>query len=473
MQFLNPWGLIAFGGALLPFLLYLWNNRPKKILKIGSLARIEDASPQNTLQNFLRLMPKGLVLLLIRGLIFAILALILAGASLATYPKNSPRGYILIPKNLAPQAYHFYPKEIDSLLDIGFEGHSLDSAFSLIPLKDFHKTVSRNLSTLEKDNYWDDLFYLESKLENKFQKNQKEVKIFVFTDALQSHFMGDVPSIKLPIRWQVFPLKIAKKDTPRSESILKASKKFKKTIRMAIIFEERSQDAFYLASAIRTIEPYLQAKVTLTLETDLRKSRLPASKYDWIFWLKDTPFPTQYLNTTSTLFEYKIGNSYSTNTWMLSEYSPPANPPFIIQNTNLSPIIIHKVTEAASNYPINSNPVFILLRDGYNRPILSLHKTPTLNSYQFYTHFNPNWNDLVWNDHFPIWMLNLLSDPISNPKKTTLFGNFNIPNTPNVSKKRFEVKDRKNTPEFLNEFLGILLLIAFGVERIVSHHKAK
>jgi hypothetical protein len=47
---------------------------------------------------------------------------------------------------------------------------------------------------------------------------------------------------------------------------------------------------------------------------------------------------------------------------------------------------------------------YAIWTDGFGNPYVKCtahqHK---LNNYQFYSHFNPAWNELVWNDAFPKW----------------------------------------------------------------------
>src|ERR1700748_1200800 len=95
MTLLNPIWLSALAALVIPVVIHLWNIRPGKTLKVGSIALME-ASEQKSSRS---IKLSDLLLLLVRCLLLALVAFILSAPFLQRYINSgSIKGWLLIPK---------------------------------------------------------------------------------------------------------------------------------------------------------------------------------------------------------------------------------------------------------------------------------------------------------------------------------------------------------------------------------------
>jgi hypothetical protein len=141
-------------GVIIPLLIHLWNVRNGKTLKVGSISFFYE-TPVSRARS---LQLTDLLLLLLRSLIFLLLAMFIAQPILKSKFSSKKEGWLLMEKSTIHTAYAEYKKEIDSLLDRGAELHELGGDFGAMKLGDSSVDESGEIS------YWELLRQLENKV---------------------------------------------------------------------------------------------------------------------------------------------------------------------------------------------------------------------------------------------------------------------------------------------------------------------
>jgi hypothetical protein len=112
----------------------------------------------------------------------------------------------------------------------------------------------------------------------------------------------------------------------------------------------------------------------------------------------------------------------------------------------------------------------LIWRDGFGHPVLTLQKQAKTNIYNFHSRFNPTWNDLVWSNEFPSWMMKLLINdkeiPTEKNDRRVLDQQQLMPDISNQAHTTI-VK----TTGFVNlaNYCWLLLLLLFAAERWMAH----
>ena len=115
---------------------------------------------------------------------------------------------------------------------------------------------------------------------------------------------------------------------------------------------------------------------------------------DWLFWLTDEGIPQSI--SARKIFRYAKGREINTASWFKIEGDVNKEE----EGINLSRIIQSGKGPAS----VDQQKIW---SDGYGNPLLTLDQK-ILKTYTLYTHFNPEWNGLVWSKSFPEMLLQLL-----------------------------------------------------------------
>ncbi|HVU95153.1 MAG TPA: BatA domain-containing protein [Puia sp.] len=161
IHFLQPIGLLAMAGIVIPVIVHLWKDRRGKVLRIGSVALLTGGAARAAWSPRLT----ELLLLLLRCLLVIALAGLLAGPYY--FRPASRRKWVLVAGRNSIA---------DSLVKVGFERHALDSGV----------------------NYWDAFRRMDSVA-------PAGVAFFVFTPDLLSGFAGSRPVTSREVHWEVYP----------------------------------------------------------------------------------------------------------------------------------------------------------------------------------------------------------------------------------------------------------------------------
>ena len=309
MSFLNPSYLWALLGLLIPIAIHLWSKKEGKTIKVGSIKLLsEEDSKQSSSINL-----NELLLLFIRLLIVALVALIMAEPQFKRETQNTPLTYIIEPSLVNND-------QIASLID------SLKSEFPVLLLqKEFPDITRIDTSNHETPNYW------------QLAKDMEMLKtdsIVVFTNAFLKGLIGKRPTINKPTDWIIFDTSqpqenlveiLLKKDSIQFLSTISRSDNLsfkKETISLnsnriklnklkdSITFNENGKqlqhnliaeqtldvllyhedtfnnEARYLEATLKTISKYLN--IDLKIHKIQDSTELDFSDYNRIIWLSET-----------------------------------------------------------------------------------------------------------------------------------------------------------------------------------------
>ena len=199
LHFLHPAaGRLALLGLLVPLLIYLWNRRPARVVRVGSLRWLETAANR----RLRRLRPEQLGLLLLRAVVVGLLAAAVA-APLWPRPPRPVRGQVLVaPQLLRSAALAAVRPVIDSLRGRGYELRQLRRGFPRLPTRTWARLDSVPGAA-------DSL--LPAPAENLWARAQQAADSFpnrplrVFATARLAAFAGSRPALPARLRWQLVP----------------------------------------------------------------------------------------------------------------------------------------------------------------------------------------------------------------------------------------------------------------------------
>lgn len=427
MLLTTPIWLFALAAVSIPIIIHLWNIKPGKTLKVGSISLFTASSPASS-RSFKLL---DILLLLLRCSLLVILAFLLAAPLWQQHVKaTQAKGWLLLPRNDFKEAYQKFKPKIDSLTKAGYEFHLFETGFAKRDIKEFKADTVKKPDNL---NYWALLKQLAGKVSS-------ATPIQLFTPNTLTHFKGDKPATNLNIKWRTYTpadsvaswpasawlmtdgnIKVLQgSSTPsgtnyRYEDVKGGSSQIMvdngrpfvnynnikipvdtAINRIAIYTDKASVDANYLKAALQAIQQLTGRNTIIKLFNNA--NAIPANQ-SWIYWLSEKPVNTATIAKTKNLFAYKAGKVADVNSWLNN------SEPYTI-NQGQSKVALYKTI----NTKATGNAVWT---DGFGNSVLTREQNSTI-IYHFYSRFNPTWNDLVWSDEFPKWLLELTQSAIQN-----------------------------------------------------------
>lgn len=435
LQLLNPIWLFAIGGIAIPLIIHLWNIKKGKTLKVGSISLLGESSRQSAKS----LKPIDLLLLFLRCLLLIILAFILSKPvwnDNNTEETNS--GWILIEEENSKEIYNNFKPEIDSLIGIGYEFHYFEPEFRAGKITEaFDESRSNKKNILP---YWSLLNLLNDKI-------PANTKAILFTGDRLNRLGAERAIISFPLTWKTISTTdststwlesawfkesgniLATLATSSPSATIFTTETFDPTIknsRLTLDFEEGEarlnyidgnkkdsssilidtaslkiaiytdkfkNDARYVKAAIGAIQNYTARKIELS---EFSTKNIPSGQ-NIIFWLSESVVPN-HIKPKNTLFIYKSGPVKNVNTQLKLNQSDPNARIDLYKRINIS-------ENEASGFPI--------WEDGFGNPILYQEFTKNYIKLQFYSRFNPDWNELVWSQELPKALTHLI---LSNKK---------------------------------------------------------
>jgi hypothetical protein len=449
VQFLYPIGLLALAGLIVPLIIHLWNVKQGKTIKIGSIALLGESSRASSKSFKIN----DWLLLLLRCLLLILLVFILAQPYLKKIVSGeSKKRWILVDKAIFPSVFKVQRKTIDSLLNKGYEIHDFNVGFAQLTLKDTATKETKETNTLS----------YTALLNEANQILPSGTTVYLFADHRLSRFGNELPTVHYKLNW--IPLK--QTDTLGSWITAYAGKKYEaksnpssttyQTLNQAeevpinIAIHEASgiTDGKYLIAALKAIGSFTKRKIIINP---------PVEKADIGFWLSEEPVPANFkasIVPNGTLFQYEKGKLIAAASFM------------DIDGRHV------KLSKRISAI----NPAEKIWADGFGNAILANEKANNLNIYHFYSRFNPQWNELVWDGLF----VKALMPIVIREKNPTDFGFEDNPaDQRTFSAKQQEITEINTTASSTrttqNEPLGALFWIAalliFTTERILSFRK--
>ena len=421
MNFLFPVWLFSIAAISIPVIIHLWNIRPGKTLKVGSIALIDTSSRKRSRSfNLMQLL-----LLLLRCLLLILVAIVLAMPYLKKQTASGKsKGWLLISKKDFQEAYQNYKPKIDSLIKAGYEFHYFNTGFQKTTIAQA-LTDTLNHKTGAGALYWSLLQQLNLQL-------PATVPVYIITPNAISNFNGSKPGTALQLHWLTYTTKdststwvqkawftdnkevhiITGSSKPsgtvyHAESIkqnaiensayvidISNGKPFIRiknsrqkpieidtaALKIDIAASPNTPDAGYVKAALQSIGEFTQQNIRVS-----DYSGNSATKKGWLFWLTDKPLSKATMLSYNNILVYENGKVESINSTINTG------------DASSSERVIPLYKSVASK----TYPGEIEWSNGYGNPVLTTELSGNTHIHHFYSRFNPGWNDLVWDAGFP------------------------------------------------------------------------
>lgn len=459
MQLIYPIGLLALAGIIIPVIIHLWSIKQGKTLKIGSISLLGE-SASATSKSF-RL--TDWLLFILRCLLLILIAFVLTQPFLKKkFKPTSNSGWILVEGKQFANVYQNHKQRLDSLLNLGFELHELNLGFQELKLAD----------TIRKFNETTHLSY-SSLLKKLNTQMPVGYTAYIFADKKINNFGGELPKTSIKLIWK----DISTADTVKTWSTqflgrtyegksmpsltaytAVVSPKIPAPLSVAI-YEPYGNDSKYVKAGLGAIEDFTKREIIVQ---DLSAST--AAQADIVFWLSEKeiePYLAK-LKPSAKIFTYQKGKVADVSSILNLAKSTEGN----------GAIKLYKHIQT------NNQKGKIVWADGFGEPVLLSETKNEHNYFYFYSRFNPQWTDLVWNEQF----VNALMPMVLGEQNSTDFGfetnsldqrlitsNQHITTTTNKTALVPELS--KNKP--LDQVILILAFITLLIERILSFRKIK
>ncbi|MFD1258149.1 BatA domain-containing protein [Mucilaginibacter terrae] len=507
MLFLNPIWLFGAAAIVIPVVIHLWNVRSGKILKVGSISLIAAASRKSSRSFKLLDIP----LFLLRCLLLLLLALLLA---LPVWQKKlqatKVKGWVLISKENFTATYQKFKPRIDSLTKAGYEFHYFNSGFAKSNLQQIllnpKDSLQTQLPTLNTPllHYWN----LARQLNNSIAST---LPVYVFTPNQASNFTGSKPQVALNLNWQTYipadsvssyihdawftnngDIRVVQgtskpsgttysynniKANDRSNAYFTLSASNGKaqvslpnskqapitidTVAQSILIyaDKNAVDAGYLKAALQAVSQFSQRNISI--KSISNPNQIPAHTA-WLFWLSNKTINNQVKKNSQNIFTYEKGNPANVKSWISNRGR------FSTALANDDKVDLFKLINSNNNY----EPVW---QDGFSHPVLSMQQQGQSNIYHYYSRFNPAWNNLVWSDAFPAWLLKLMLVPTKTDAwlydRRVLSQQQYMPEIINESHTVATENPVEN--KSLTRYFWLALIIIFAAERWLAHRTLK
>ncbi len=373
VQFLYPIGLVALVGLIIPLIIHLWNIKQGKTLKIGSISLLGESSVASAKS----LKINDWLLLLLRCLLLIILSFLLAQPFLKKNIENTSKGgWILIDKTRLSAVLKTNKTTIDSLLTAGYQMHDFNIGFTQIQLKD---TTNNNTVSTYQASYTSLLKQLNTILPKGFS-------VYLYADHRLRNVDDDFQALTYQLNWKTINQadtlsswisdlagkKYAGKSNPTTTTYDALNTNYIAPIQVAIYETSGNADRNYLIAAIKAIAGFSNRKIEINTSNE---------KADVGFWLSEEPVSSIFrksIHDKGNLFKYEKGKIITTHSFMRIDDN------LIKLNKRIT---YNNLGEEVWN-------------DGYGNPLLSKETLSGFTTFHFYSRFNPQWNELVWNDLF-------------------------------------------------------------------------
>ena len=492
MILLNSIWLFALAALSIPVAIHLWNIRPGKTLKVGSIA-LMNASAQKSSRS---LKLHDLLLLLLRCLLLALVAFILAMPFLKKQiSASSIKGWVMIPKENIQESYQKFKPQIDSLTKVGYEFHYFNKGFEKADLSKVLTDYKDQKSIADSATYWSLVQRLDGQIPSTLQ-------VYLFTPNGLTHFQGTKPQVSLKLHWQTYTpadsastwIERAWLSNNNDIQVLQGTSKpggtnfttytiqsgnqhntpfvintnngrltvslknsdaaiavDTSTWRFAV-YADKNTDAGYVKAALASIIQFTRHNAVIKQYADA--AQIPA-KQNWLFWLSQKPVSKQLIQNAEHVLAYEPGKIRDINSWI---------------DDNGGALSSQKIALYKS-VTTNDNMGKILWRNGFGSPVLSFDSAQHIS--HFYSRFDPSYGDLVWSDNFPKMLLKLIVNNSSDTNKKHDRRIIDSKQLMPVINNEVHVLTNSITERIdLARYSWLLLALIFVAERWLAHKKA-
>jgi len=438
-------------GILIPVIIHLWNNQQGKVLPVGSIAFLEKGSLRQSRTRRL----SEWWLLLLRCLLLLLLALLLSEPFWQQVSeKGKTKGWVLgVKEDLSRPVYQTL---IDSLLKAGYQWHEWPTAppgqkanGAPLPGSIANSAALPGSRDRQRLSYWD-LFRAAD------HEAPAGIPFYIFTSGVRSGFTGERPVTSRMVQWYTYPPTtdaathwigqawLSSSDSirvltgsslptgnsysvealpakvgsyPGPDGTQTARGEFQvqhtnghlsvvldsqpavvvdtATLRIRIYADNKYySDSRYLFAGLQALKQFTRRNMQISIDGSL-------SHPDWIFWLSSAPLPAGL--TAPNILHYMAGREIPVDSWMEG-------------NTGVA--VGRRVEPDTAGRRGHQS----IWNDGFGRPILSLEQASGNRIYHFYSHFDPEWNGLVWNPRFPVLLEELMTGPALSDRAASIAG---------------------------------------------------
>ncbi len=466
LTLLSPAGLWALAALALPLALHLW-RRPPQTVRLGSLRYLERVTRHRPRD----LRWRELVLLAVRLLLLALLALLLTRPHWRPPSFDRPQHWALIDPNAALQGDSL--ARLHALQTSGYETHALAAGF---PPRGAGGTGTRAGGSLPAPDLWSLLREAEAGL-------PEGSSLAVFTPGRLASLRGDRPALsRCRVEWVVTSESASTEPgadpKPRAEPL-----------KVVILHEAaRSEDARYLEAAVRAVAQVSGRDIAVKV-ADAAAPEIAAWHADWAFWLSHRAPPES--------LAAKVANLLTD-----AEYDTPPNPvaDWIVPqpgvpgaDATLNRLWRRVPAQMRRNAAVfwtdgEGQPLLTLVVDdgGGTRPVngsfskqsgTSSESHPYLGRgrWRFFSRFNPEWTDLPRTTALAAWLRAMLlpetnaplfADPTHDLRRADPA---QLPTLPAPAGARPVVLPLSRQTPGLQGWCWLLAAILFVLERLLSH----
>jgi hypothetical protein len=364
-QFLQPIWFSALAGIAVPVIIHLWNQRPGKTLKVGSVSLVAESLQRY--QNRLQL--SEILLLILRCLLIVFIVLALAGPEWRSATGKNAKGWVLTNRPGLSTTYQHFRPIMDSLLLAGFEFHFFEEGFKKEKLE---HALADSGNSRAGSSYRTLVAALD-------RQTDTALPVYIFTDHYLHNFNGDRTAVGLNLHWYMY--------NPDSAVVLTAGDTA--ALHITIFTGHYTSDAHYLLAALEAIRQFTKKNIGIQLVTGFQD--IPAQQ-DWLFCLEET-IPAYKFDAKNVLF-YAGGNAQHIASVILPAGEALFTP------VDVNNLVIEK-DSAEQLYDVR-------WQDGFGHPVLTVQQQAGQTRYKLYTHINPAWTELPWSDNFPSVLYGLL-----------------------------------------------------------------
>lgn len=453
ISFIHPLWLFGLLALLVPLLIHLWNKGQGRQIEVGSTMLLAALAP--TSAKSVRL--NDLLLLILRCLLLAVLALLLARPVISI--RNKPlkaQNWVIVESGVA-NVYKTHKTQLDSLLKLGYTLHKLVPGFPLLDTAGFFHSLQQASGQKATAGIWPLLSTLDT-------LRIQPADVFLYAVNKLSSFSGSRPSISCHLHWislqsneavisklraswltvtdsiasttvHTSPLGTFFKTSSRAGGSAAVSAPGRTAVstagrtavsaagisaidtavtRVLVVYDpDKERDAAYSGSALKAIKQFTRRKIeVISLRSDAsQRLQVSAAKTATVlFWLSETRLSD--VNTRFPALKLILKYDRSAN---LSEPGSTITP---ISDLPATPILTNE--QHVTKLYITGAEGQVLWTSATGSPVLTLHRAGGVAVYHFYSRFNPAWNTLVWSETFPEVLLQLISQTSSKAEFTDL-----------------------------------------------------
>ena len=365
-QLLQPIWLFALAGLSIPVIIHLWNQRPGKTLRVGSITLVTE----NAVSHKKSIKLSEILLLLLRCLLLACIAVALAAPFWKNPANKYSKGWVLMSRPQLAAVYNHFKPLVDSLLQAGMEFHYFEAGFPKHDIANVTKAAPD--TTVALSSYRSTVALLN-------EQTDAKLPLYIFTDNYLEHFAGKRSAVSLNLHWFSYA-----PDTLGAKQVTDTT-----SLHITIFSHAYTNDARYLKAAVDAIQQFSNKNIVVKSVTAV--AAVPAHQ-DWLCWLADEPVPAD--KQAANVLVYAKGKAVAGNSYILpgTGFSFDAIP------------LYSSITEKDSTKEFAA----VNWEDGFGHPLLAVEKTNSKNYYWLYTHIDPAWNEFPWSNSFPPLLYQLL-----------------------------------------------------------------